>query len=80
MKTNDHKRQIERQDERYKYAYLCAKQLEESWDREAGHQAGKKSLLEVSADDDTPRVVSEKEIQQEIQAVSEEDKGKNYHY
>ena len=80
MKTNDHKRQSEKQDERYKYAYLCVEQLEESKDQEVDHQAGKKSLLEVSADDDMPRVVSKKEIQYETQAVSEEGKEENCHY
>ena len=36
--------------------------------------------MEVSVDDDIPRVVSKKEIQYETQAVSEEGKEENYHY
>ena len=40
----------------------------ERQDKEADHLAGKKSLLEVSGDDDTLGVVS-KEIQQETQVA-----------
>ena len=76
METNDHKRQTERQGESYKNTYLCAKQLEERQDQELDHQAGQRSLLEVSADDNIPGVVSE-EIQQETQVVREEDKEEN---
>ena len=41
---------------------------------------GKKSLLEASTNYDTPRMVSENEIQWETQAISEEDNEENYHY
>ena len=71
MKTSDHKRQIERQGERYKKAYLCTKQFR----READHQVGKVSIG-GSTDNDIPGVVS-KEIQQETQVVGEEDKEEN---